>query len=128
MKELYDFNFSSYQKHYTDEGFWEKVKAIAKKAGAKLIYAALKLYYAAQAPQTPPWAKAIIYGALGYLILPIDVLPDVLPGIGFTDDLAMIAAALAVTASNITDDVKLKARGKMSEWFGGIDDLTEDIE
>lgn len=107
-----------YEKHYSEDKFWDKVKSVAKAAGSKVIYAALKLYYAAQSDKTPKWAKTTIYGALGYLILPVDLVPDFLPVVGFGDDLSVIVAATAVVAMNITEEVKNQAKKKMSDWFG----------
>ena len=62
--------FEQYEKHYNEESFWEKVKKFAVKAGGKVIYLALKLYFALQSEKTPAWAKGVIVGALGYFILP----------------------------------------------------------
>ena len=58
-----------------------------------MIEKALWLYYAAQQPNTPVWAKTLIYGALAYFVLPFDAIPDVLLGLGFTDDMAVLLAA-----------------------------------
>ena len=117
-----DIDYNKYSKEYNPDSFWEKVKNFAKKAGVKVIYAALKLYYAAQFESTPAWAKGVIYGALGYFILPVDLIPDVMPGVGFTDDLAVLAAALITVAAYITPEVKKQAREKLSQWFGDVSD------
>lgn len=117
-----DIDYNKYSKEYNPDSFWEKVKNFAKKAGVKVIYAALKLYYAAQLESTPAWAKGVIYGALGYFILPVDLIPDVMPGVGFTDDLAVLAAALITVAAHITPEVKKQAREKLSQWFGDVSD------
>ena len=69
---------------------------------------------------------APIYGALGYLILPIDLLPDFLPG-GYTDDVAGLAIAIFKIARNITPEVRAKAQAKVNEWFGKVDPQTFDI-
>lgn len=116
-----EVDFKQYEKHYDEPSFWEKIKKFAGKAGSKVIYAALKLFYAAKAEGTPAWAKGVIYGALGYFILPIDVVPDVLPGVGFLDDMGILLAAIAAVAIHITPDVKEKSRQKMIEWFNVID-------
>jgi len=104
--------------HYSEDSFWEKLKNFAVKAGGEVVEKALQLYYAAQEPETPAWAKTAIYGALGYFILPLDVIPDVMPGIGFTDDLGILAAAIGAVSMYINDDVKKKAEQKMQDWFG----------
>lgn len=110
-------NSEEYTKDFSEDGFWDKVTGYAKKAGKKVIEPSLKMYYAAQDPDTPVWAKTIIYGALGYFILPIDAIPDVAPVVGYTDDLTTIAAALAAVASNIKDEHAEKAAEKMKQWF-----------
>lgn len=58
------------QKEYTEESFWSKLTRYATSAGKEVVEKALLLYYAAQRPDTPMWAKATVYGALGYFILP----------------------------------------------------------
>lgn len=107
-----------YEKEYSEEGFWDKLAKYAKKAGKNVIEPALTMYYAALDENTPMWAKTVVYGALGYFILPIDIIPDVIPVVGFTDDLATIAAALATVASYIKEEHKAKAKQKMKDWFG----------
>jgi len=123
-----NFEFSNYEKNYSEDGFWEKIKSAAKKAGSHAIHSALLLFYASKSPDTPTWAKTIIFGALGYFILPIDVIPDILPGMGFIDDLAMISTAVSLVAANITQDVKLKAGARMNEWFVKEDMDDENID
>jgi uncharacterized membrane protein YkvA (DUF1232 family) len=102
---------------YSDSSFWEKVKSKFKKIGEALLYKILLLYYAAQRPDVPVWAKTIIYGALAYLISPIDAIPDMLPG-GYADDAGVIALALAQVSMYIDEDVKQKAKEKVEDWFG----------
>lgn len=109
---------NGFSKEFSDDGFWNKVVKYAKTAGQEVIEKALWLYYAAQNPQTPTWAKTTIYGALGYFILPIDAIPDMLPGVGYTDDLGVIAAAITAVSMYITDEVKQQAAQKLRDWFG----------
>lgn len=104
------------QDEFTDESFWEKVKSVAKIAGKEVIYNALILYYAF--PKASPKSKAIIAGALTYLISPIDVIPDFTPVIGYTDDLGVLIAAVAAVALEITQEEKDKAKEKLNDWFG----------
>ena len=110
---------SDFQESYSDEGFWDKVKRYAISAGREVIEKALWLYYAAKRPETPVWAKTVAFGALGYFISPIDAIPDTIPVIGYTDDMGVLAAAVAAIASFIDEDVKQAATKKMSDWFGG---------
>lgn len=103
---------------YTEATFWEKLAQHAKVAGGEVVMAALKLYYAANQPSTPVWAKSIAYGALAYFILPIDAIPDTIPVVGYTDDLGVLIAAVAAIAANIDGSVKELAQKKFEDWFG----------
>ena len=111
-----------YEGNYSEGAFWDKVKKIASKAGAKTIYYALVLYYTLMDPATPSRYKAVIMGALGYMILPYDLLPDIIPFAGLADDWAALVAAVAYVASAITPEIKEKARAKVNSWFGHVDD------
>lgn len=108
---------SGYVKEYSEPGFWAKLMAFARTAGREVVGRALQLFYAAQSPNTPAWAKTTIYGALGYFISMIDAVPDITPIVGFTDDLGVLAAAIAAVATHITPEVKAKAQAKLNEWF-----------
>lgn len=103
---------------YSEQSFWQKVWDVFAIAGREVIEKALLLYYAAKNPATPTWAKTTVYGALAYLISPIDVIPDVIPVVGFSDDLTVLAAAVVTVAMYITPDVVAQATRKMSEIFG----------
>ncbi|MFB5284382.1 MULTISPECIES: YkvA family protein [Peribacillus] len=115
------------EKHYSDDKFWDKLKKFGKKAGSSVVYAVLLLYYTLQKPEVPKKAKAVIIGALGYFILPVDLLPDMMLGIGFTDDLGALGVALFQVAMYIDDEIKDKAKTKLADWFGQDVD-TADID
>jgi len=115
-----------YSKNYSEEGFWDKIVNTIKKAGAEVVYKALQLYYATQNPNCPLTVKGTIWGALGYFILPIDLIPDFIPGIGFTDDLAALAAAIAMAHMYIDEYVIQKAKNKMKELFG--EDILKELD
>lgn len=102
---------------FDDGGFWSKVRNFAVTAGREVIEKALWLYYAAQAPATPVWAKTAIYAALAYFVMPLDAIPDVLPVVGYTDDLGTLAAAVTTVSMYITSDVKAQAQQKLADWF-----------
>lgn len=110
------------QKHYSEEGLWEKIASVAKKAGIKVIYNALLLYYTAQADTTSFTQKGIIYGALGYFILPVDLIPDPIPVVGFSDDLAALAACLATVAISVTPAIQEQAKDRLRIWFGDFEE------
>ena len=117
MKDLQLPDFMKYSDKYTASGFVEKISHIAKRAGAKLVYAALILYYTLQSKDVPLKDKAIIIGALGYLISPLDVIPDAIPIAGLGDDVAVLLYVLRKIKGDLTDDVKKRAYAKLSKWF-----------
>ena len=72
-------NIQTYSKHYNEKSFWKKLKGVAGKMGRKTTYYALVLFYTLQSPSVNLGNKTIICGALGYLILPLDLIPDISP-------------------------------------------------
>ena len=115
-------DYSSYANHYSPSKLWDKIKSVARKAGVKAIYAALLLYYVATDENVSKEDKLKIYGALGYFILPIDLIPDFTPVIGYTDDITALLWALRVVWSNVTPAIKAKARNKLNEWFADVNE------
>lgn len=107
----------SYSNKFTAGDFIEKISRIAKRAGAKLVYAAFILYYTLQSDKVSVKDKAIIIGALGYLISPLDVIPDAIPIAGLGDDLAVLVYVLNKVWGNVSDEIKEKAKSKLEKWF-----------
>ena len=92
--------------------FWTKFKRVV----ATLPFAEdlLAAYYCAFDKQTPRHVQLALLGAIGYFILPFDFIPDMLPVLGFTDDAAVLATAIRLVASHITDDHREAARRTLS--------------
>lgn len=110
-------DFMQYSNKFSKGEFLEKISRIAKRAGAKLVYSALILYYTLQSDQVSVKDKAIIIGALGYLISPLDVVPDAIPIVGLGDDLSVLVYVLQKVWGDVSEDVKQKAKEKLSKWF-----------
>jgi len=110
-------DFMSYSNKFSNGEFIEKISKIAKRAGAKLVYAALILYYTLQSDKISIKDKAIIIGALGYLISPLDVVPDAFPIVGLGDDLAVLIYVLNKVWGDVSEDIKAKAKEKLNKWF-----------
>ncbi len=110
-------DFMSYANKFSQSEFAEKISRIAKRAGSKLVYAALILYYTLQSDKVSKADKAIIIGALGYMISPIDVIPDATPIAGLTDDLAVLLYVLKRVWTGIDPEIIAQAREKLSKWF-----------
>lgn len=118
----------SYAGKFSTNDFVEKISHIAKRAGAKLVYAALILYYTLQSDKVSKADKAIIIGALGYMISPLDVIPDAIPIVGLTDDLAVLIYVLKKVWTDVEPEIKEKAKERLAKWFDEdeikeIDDL-----
>ena len=101
---------------YSEANFWDKCKGGAKGAGKQVLEKSLWLYFAMQKEDCPAWAKAAIIGALGYFIFPLDAIPDLAPGLGYTDDLGVLAGAVTAVASQIDAPVRKKASKKLKDW------------
>ena len=110
-----------YLPNFSETKLWNKLSGFAQKAGVKTIYAVLLCYYVLKSPNVSKEDKAIIYGALVYFILPIDLIPDGIPVVGFTDDLAALVYALRTIWVNVTPDVEQQAATKLKTWFKDVD-------
>lgn len=119
-------DFMSYANRFSQTDFVEKISRIAKRAGAKLVYAALILFYTLQSDKISTKDKAVIIGALGYMISPIDVIPDAIPIAGLTDDLAVLLYVLKKVWIDIDPDIKERAKEKLNKWFD--DDEIKEID
>ena len=109
-------DFMSYSNKFTNGEFLEKIAKIAKRAGAKLVYIALVLYYTLQSDKVSIKDKAIIVGALGYLVSPLDVIPDAIPIVGLGDDLAVLLYVIG-KIGDVSEEIKEKAKSKLTKWF-----------
>lgn len=107
-----------YAKTYDEQGFWSKCRRFARSIGRAGLEKAFTLYYATEHKDCTLAHKTAIYGALGYLLTPIDAIPDLTPFLGYSDDISLISAALIAVASCIDDGVKAQARNRVSRLLG----------
>ena len=114
-------NLEKYIPDYDPRRFWKKLRRTFRRLGVKAVYYALILSYAMQSPQVSRQDQGIILGALGYFLLPFDIVPDFIPGIGYTDDIAALSFAIYKVWRCITPLVKSEAEEKVYEWFGDVD-------
>ena len=103
---------------YSAPNLWRKLSRCARVAGRKTVLAAITLYHCLRDKDTPAWAKGVIVGALGYLILPADLVPDLIPGAGYGDDWAALVAALGTVAAYVKDEHKIRAAVQAEKIFG----------
>ena len=118
MNEPHDERYGNYAHEYSQPRFFEKLFKQATVIGASLIYKALQLFYVAQKPEVPKKVKATIYGALGYFILPFDVIPDMIVGVGYGDDATALLVALGLAHMYIDEEVREQAKRKLAGIFG----------
>ena len=111
---------------FNEEGLLLKIREYLKVAGTQLIYGVLLLFFAHKKEDTPAWAKRMVLGSLAYILAPIDLIPDLSPFLGFTDDFGVLMFGLVSIAGYIDDEVKANAKAQLKNWFGQIDanDLT----
>ena len=116
-----------FDRFFSEKGLWNKLTRFAKSIGVKTLYMILLLYYAYQRKDTPPWAKRIVIGALGYFITFVDAIPDLTPFVGYTDDIGVLSFGLVAIAAYINEEVRIQSRQKLQDWFGVYDeaDLVE---
>lgn len=88
---------------------------------AHIVEKALLLYALLTCRDTPAWVRVLVVAALAYLINPIDAIPDALPGIGLTDDLAILAVTLERASSYVTPAICERAKRLAPKWLGGED-------
>ena len=107
---------NDYIEHYSDDSFWQKSKKFAIKVGKEAMEKSLIMYSCLKDPDTPRKHKNVIMGALGYFIMPLDLIPDLLPG-GWGDDLGALALAFAIVTKSIKPEHVENAQGKLNKLF-----------
>ena len=119
--KVFKDNLTKYAVYYNPNALFEKIKKFAKKAGEKTVYLVLILYYATFDKALPVKDRLMVVAALGYFILPLDFLPDALPG-GFVDDAGALFYVVKHIWGNLSDETFRKAKQKLSEWFGDVEE------
>jgi len=108
---------TKYQKFFSESKFWETLKKLAIRLGEQTLYYVLILYYTLKSPDVSDENKKIIKGALVYLILPFDFVPDFIPVAGLLDDAAAIKLAYETIKASVTPEIEQQAKDKIAEWF-----------
>ena len=97
--------------------FWTKIKRVARQV--PFAQDAVAAYYCAFDPKTPARVKGVLLAALAYFILPLDVVPDFVLGLGFTDDMAVLLAAVNVVRVHLHQRHRDKARDTLDRMRQG---------
>lgn len=107
--------YVAYGENYNEDDFWQKMKSLPRSAVGKVMEQAFLLRELLLDSSTPLWIKGTLVGVLGYLILPIDLVPDFIPIVGYADDLAAMGIVLANLDHMVTDDIRQKAQARLPE-------------
>lgn len=104
---------------YSEASLRDKLLRAGRVAGREVVEKVLWLWFASRRPDLPKWARTTVYGALAYFVLPTDSIPDLLPGVGYGDDLGVLAWALATIAHYVDADVKRRTDALLAKLFSG---------
>lgn len=115
-------NSQKFAKYFSESNLVDKIKKVAAVAGITVIYPVLILWKLFNSGDVPAEKKAIIIAALGYFIFPMDLIADIIPGIGYADDAAALMTALKMTLANINQDLTDDVKKNLHEWFGDFDE------
>lgn len=107
----------TYQDKFSKDNLLLKLQHYGRDIGLTVLYNVLQLWYVLQKPEVPAKNKAVIMGALGYLITPLDFIPDLTPILGYNDDAAAILFALYMVRQYVDDEVKAQAKACLAKIF-----------
>lgn len=107
----------TYQDKFSKDNLLLKLQHYGRDIGLTVLYNVLQLWYVLQKPEVPAKNKAVIMGALGYLITPLDFIPDLTPILGYNDDAAAILFALYMVRQYVDNEVKAQAKARLAKIF-----------
>lgn len=110
-------NIQHYINHYDEIQLLNKLKVVGKKIGAQVILYVIIMVMLLSDSKIPVKVRVVFMAALGYLILPTDMVADLIPAIGFTDDIAFLTYAISNAQEYITPDVINRAKEKLGKWI-----------
>lgn len=118
-------NIQQYIGYYDELELAHKIKSVGKKIGSQVIYYVVIMALLVSDNKIPLKVRLVFMAALGYLILPADLVADIIPAIGFTDDIAFLTYAINNAREYITPEVKNRAKEKLDRWMS---DNADDVE
>lgn len=107
----------TYQDKFSKDNLLLKLQHYGRDIGLTVLYNVLQLWYVLQKPEVPAKNKAVIMGALGYLITPLDFIPDLTPILGYNDDAAAILFTIYMVRQYVDDEVKAQAKARLAKIF-----------
>ena len=100
---------------------WGRISRHSSEIGQQTAYALMLMYYAFRSKRIPLYARSIVFGTFGYFLAVFDTVPDLIPLIGYTDDLGVLSFGLVTIAAYINDDVRIQARKAVRRVFPTMD-------
>ena len=119
-------NLKNYEKFFSENELWQKLEKFGKTIGATILYPVLLLFNLLKSDEIDFKEKAMIIGTLGYFILPIDIIPDTLPGMGYVDDGMALTAAVTSLASCIDENIQNLSKEQLHKLLGEFDEQSLD--
>jgi uncharacterized membrane protein YkvA (DUF1232 family) len=119
-------NLKLYEKYFSENELLQKIGKLGKSIGATVLYPVFLLFNLLKSGDINLKEKAMIIGTLGYFILPVDLLPDAIVGVGYADDAAALTAAVTALASCITEDIQNESKEQLRKIFGEFDEKALD--
>ena len=110
-----DLALDGFRVHYSESRFWRKVGSLPRETGRALLEKGITLFVILSDAQTPTWARVLIMAALGYFICPLDLVPDVVPVLGYVDDLAVMTLLIAEVDRFLTPAMRERVQNLMPE-------------
>ena len=122
-------NGDKLKKWFSEAQLSIKLGKVAKKVGSVILYPVLLLYNMYKSPSTSSKDKLMIIAPLAYFILPIDLIPDMILGLGYADDGIAVMAALKAITTSITPEIIEQTKLMHKNLIGEIDpNIAENIE
>jgi len=121
-------NIQEYLKYYDELELKDKLKIIGNKIGSKILLYVLIMVILISDKKIPIKIRLVFMAALGYLILPTDLVADLLPVVGFTDDIAFLSYAISNAREYITPEVTNKAKDKLGKWINNKAEEAEIVD
>lgn len=110
MNPVHIEDVEGYAKYFSEASFQKKLRMVGKTLGENVLLPVLRAYYVLRSPAVSMREKALLLGALGYFVLPLDFIPDFLPGLlGFTDDLVVVTFILKHVKDSVTPEINRQA-------------------
>ncbi len=108
---------SGYEKYYDENNFLTKLKKLVFRLGEEVVIHVLMLWFLLLSGKVPIKTRLLIMAALGYLVMPADLVSDFIPALGFTDDVAFLTYAFNQTSRYMDESIRRKAVEKLQRWM-----------